>query len=127
MKTRIITGLVMAAIGIPVLVLSDYIVYPIALALLAIIAVWELLGLLGFRKNIAVFLPSYVIAAFLPIYCYSVKTMEEAQGVIITVATSFLALMLYLIGYSVVKRGKLKLGDICLYYVFFLYVNMAFA
>ena len=127
MKTRIITGLVMAAIGIPVLVFSDYIVYPIVLSILAVIAVWELLGLTGFRKNIAVFLPSYVIAALLPIHCFSVKTLAEAMDVIVMVATYFLAFMLYLIGYCVVKRGKIKLGDVCLHYVFFLYVTMAFA
>lgn len=127
MKTRIITGLVLAAIAIPVLILSDYIVYPIALSIFALIAVWELLGLTDFRKNVAVFLPSYLIAAFFPIHCYSVKSLDEAMGVIVTIATLFLAFMLYLIGYCVVKRGKIKLGDVCLYYVFFLYVTMAFA
>ncbi len=126
MKIRIISGLVMAAIGIPVLIMSSTIAFPIALSVLAVIAVWELLGLCGFRKKLAVFVPSYAIAAALPVVCFGMRTIDEAIGFLITVATIALCFMLYIIGYAVIKRGKVTLSDISLYYVYFVYVIMAF-
>ena len=116
----------MAAIGIPVLCLSDYIIYPIALSILGVIAVWELLGLTAFRKNIAICLPSYAIVIALPIICYGMRTNEEAMAFLIGASATALCLMLYLIGFAVIKRGKVALGDVALYYVFFVYIAMAF-
>ncbi len=126
MKQRIITGAVMAAIGIPILIFSDYIIYPIALSILAIIAVWELLGLTAFRKSIAVLLPSYIIVAALPIISYKVSSIEGALSMIIGLAASLFGYMIYLIGYAVVKRGKVKLADVSLFYVYFSYICLAF-
>lgn len=126
MKTRIISGLVMAALGIPVLFLSHTIAFPIALSLLAVIAVWELLGLFEFRKSFAVFIPAYLIAGALPIVSFGMRTLEGAIDFLISVATIALCLMLYLIGYAVCKRGKVKLSDVSLFYVYFVYVIMAF-
>ncbi len=127
MKTRIITGVVMAVVGIPILLLSDYIVYPIALSILAIIAVWELLGLTEFRKSVSVFLPSYLIASALPIISFKVSSVTGALAMVIGIAVSLFAYMLYLLGFSVVKRGKVKLADVALFYVYFSYICLAFS
>ena len=126
MKTRIITGIGIAAVGIPILLLSDYIVYPIVLSILAAIAVWELLGITGFRKSISVYLPSYLIVMALPIISFKVSSVKGALAMIIGIAASLFAYMLYLIGFSVVKRGAVKLADVSLFYVYYSYICLAF-
>ena len=107
----------MAALGIPVLFMSHTIAFPIALSLLAVVAVWELLGLFEFRKSFAVFIPAYGVAGALPIVSFGMRTLEGAVNFLITVAAIALCLMLYLLGYSVAKRGKVKLADVSLFYV----------
>lgn len=126
MKTRIISGICMAAVGIPVLIMSDTIVYPIALSVLAVIAVWELLGLCKFRLSVTVSLPSYAIAGALPVVCFGIRTIEGAVGFLVSVGAIALCFMIYLIGYGVIRRGKVKLADIGLFYIFYVYVIMAF-
>ena len=126
MKTRIISGLVMAAIGIPVLLLSEYWIFPIVVSIMAAIAVWELLGITGFRKNIFVCVPAYAIAVALPPFCYNIHTMEEAFDLLVNVAAAAILFMLYLIGFTVVKRGAVKLNDISLFYVYYVYIVFAF-
>ena len=126
MKTRIISGLIMAAVGIPVLFMSHTIAYPIALSVLALVATWELLGLCGFRKSVTVSLPSYAIAAALPIVCFGMRTLEEAISFLISAAAISLCFMMYLLGFAVVRRGKVSVGDISLFFVFYVYVTMAF-
>ena len=108
MKKRIITGIGLAVVGIPILLLSDYIVYPIALSVLALIAVWELLGVTGFRKSISVWLPSYLIAMALPIISFKVSSVKGALAMIIGIAASLFAYMLYLIGQFEVHRKERK-------------------
>ena len=51
MKTRILTSVVMAVVGIPILIFSKYIVFPILLSILALAAVFEMFRVLGFDKN----------------------------------------------------------------------------
>ena len=43
MKQRVLTSLGIGVVVIPIMILSKYIVYPIFLGLISVIAVWELL------------------------------------------------------------------------------------
>ena len=43
MKERVLTGMGIVAVLVPILIFSEYIVYPIAMGILARIGVWELL------------------------------------------------------------------------------------
>ena len=70
MKARVLTSILIVAIAIPTFVLSGYIVYPIVLSLLALMAIFELLRVLGAEKNLAVAIPSYLMALALPIAAY---------------------------------------------------------
>ena len=116
----------MAAIGIPILLLSEYWVFPIVVSIMSAIAVWELLGVTGFRKNIFVCLPAYAIAIALPPFCYKIPSFEAAFDLLVNMAAAAILFMLYLIGYSVVKRGAVKLNDIALFYVYYVYITFAF-
>ncbi|MBR2296448.1 MAG: phosphatidate cytidylyltransferase, partial [Clostridia bacterium] len=66
MKTRIITAIVAIAIFVPICIFSDYIVFPIAMAILSAVAVNEMARCLGFNKKLVLTIPMYLIAILLP-------------------------------------------------------------
>lgn len=66
MIKRIITAVVALAIFLPVLWFSQTVVFPIVLALLSAIAVWELFGCTGTRRSYALFGVSLLLAAGVP-------------------------------------------------------------
>lgn len=126
MKTRLAVAGVLLAIAIPILCLSDYIIYPIALAVLDVIAVWELLHATGYSRCFTVVIPSYAIAAAMPVLCYGITTTDGAMHFLISLSTVVIMFMIYLLGYAVIRRGAIKLADLCLFYVYFVYVVLAF-
>ncbi len=109
MKTRILTAAVMLAVFLPVLWFSDLVVYPIVMALLAAIGVFELLACLGIARDCAVSLPAAAVAAALPILAYFAKDPLSHLGAV-TVAAFLLAL--YLFGTAVFRVGKLTFGQL---------------
>ena len=70
MKVRLLTALGILVFGLPLLLFSKYIVYPIALGVLSAIAAWEMLRAVGLSKKLCVLLPSVIIAALLPFFTY---------------------------------------------------------
>ena len=68
MKVRLLTSLGILVFGLPLLLLSAYIVYPIALGVLSLIASWELLRVFGMCKKYAVSVPALAIAAAVPFF-----------------------------------------------------------
>lgn len=66
MKQRIITAIVIVLVAIPICIFSDTVVFPIAMALLASIGVYELLGCMKTRGNRFVSIPLYIAALVSP-------------------------------------------------------------
>jgi len=97
MKERVITGIGIGIVGIPVIFFSQYIVYPIFLGLLAAIAVWEFLRVFGLHKRYMVSVPAYLIAAAMPIFAHDffVPSYEQKEYIMIVAAVIF-AYLLYL-------------------------------
>ncbi len=67
MLKRILTAVVALIVLIPVLWFSDTVVFPIAVALLCLIACYELLKCVGQLDNYALSVPIFVFAAALPV------------------------------------------------------------
>ena len=97
MKERVLTGIGIGVVGIPVLVFSRYIIYPIFLGLLAAIAVWELLRVFGLHKRYVISIPAYLIALAMPVFAhdYFVPNYEQKEYLLI-LATVIFAYLLYL-------------------------------
>ena len=57
MKTRIITGIVAIALFVPVCIFSDYIVFPIVMAILSVIGAYEMTKCLKQEKKYALTIP----------------------------------------------------------------------
>ncbi len=129
MKTRILTGIVMAVIGIPILIFSKYIIFPILLSLLALIAVFEMFRVLGLEKNYFLSVPAYLIAVALPIFSYYFARGEKAKiyGFILAAAAVLFAYLIYTFFVAVFTRGAVKFSDISALFAATVYVIMSFA
>lgn len=70
MKVRILSAIVMAMIGVPVLFFSHTVIYPIVAGLLSLCSTWEMLRVLGISKKYTIAIPSYIVAFGLPLFAY---------------------------------------------------------
>ncbi len=148
MKTRIITAIVAIGILIPILVFSHTLVLPIAAAICALIAVFEVAGCVDIRRKWSLSLPTYLFSAailflvtvhfldyieipnFVPIlfavsYVYMffifVATMFSKGNIKFSQAAELVALTIYvLIGFlSIVLLRRVEMGQY-LYLLIFL-------
>ena len=124
MKQRLITSAFIVLIFLPLLIFSEYIIYPIALSLLAFVAVFEILKCIGVGKNPAVAVPSYILAAALP---FAARFAEDDPGVyLLSLAAIQFAYLIYLMGVGVFSKGKLKLCDVAEVFFMVTYVTVSF-
>ena len=125
MKTRIITAAVMAVVGIPILIFSQYIVFPIALSLLCTIAVLEMLRVLGVHKNYALTAPVYVIALAMPTLAYFFAEDYTLSFILVTAAALFVY-MIYMFFVAVFMRGSLKYAQVSEIFASVTYIIISF-
>ena len=104
MKERIITGIGIGVVCIPILILSKFIVYPIFLGFLSVIAVWELLRVFGFERRLEVFIPSYAVAGLLPVFAHEMFTKGNQGGYLLVVAATLFGFLLYLAAICVIGK-----------------------
>ena len=130
MKTRIITALIFAAIGIPVIILSEYIVFPLAMSVFSFLSVMELLRVFGVHKSYLVAVPSYVLAILLPILAYKdfswmyVGFLGDGYSLsyVTFIAIVFFLFLLYMAFAAVFVRGKLEVRDIAVAFMAVVYI-----
>ena len=66
MRTRVLTAIVMVALMIPFFVFSHTVAFPILMAFLGAMGVWEMQGCIGAKKHLIASIPVVLIAAGLP-------------------------------------------------------------
>lgn len=121
MLKRIITGLVLMAVCIPILWYSDTIAFPIGIAFFALVGSIEMMRCIGMSKKYALTLPLYVFSIGLPFLIrYSRENIEFALYFL-------LIYILYLFSTAVFSHGKIKTGEISTLFFTGLYVNAGFA
>ena len=128
MKVRVLTSIGIAVFGLPVLFLSEYLVYPMVIALLALAATYEIGAMTGFRKKPAVAIPSYLIVMAMPIVAYfSDRFTKKDSFEYLTICAGVLfAFLLYLYAYAVMKRGKVKFAEVTSHFTMVLYISISF-
>ena len=104
MKVRVLTSIGIAVIGLPILFLSEYLVYPMAIALLSLAAMYEMSNLTGFRSKPFVWVPSYLLAMAMPLGAYFANA--DSFTYLIACGGILLAFLFYLYGYAIFKRGE---------------------
>ncbi len=127
MKTRILTAIGIIVFGLPILFLSEYIVYPIALGLLSLCAIWELLRAFGMHKNYVIAVPTYIVALCMPIfgYGYFFGPTEQINYLLICGAVMF-CLLLYYICVAVFSRGRLGYRQVSAVFTLMFYITVSF-
>lgn len=127
MKTRILTAIGIVAFGLPILFLSEYIVYPIALGLLSLCAIWELLRAFNMHRNYVIAVPTYLVSLCMPIfgYGYFFAPDEQINYLLICAAIMFV-LLLYYICVAVFSGGKLSYRDISAVFTLMFYITVSF-
>ncbi len=142
MKQRVLTSLGIGVVGIPIVLLSEYIVYPIFLGLLSAVAIWEILRVFGFEKRYEISVPAYLVAGLLPVFAHDFFTGGNTSGYILVLGGAIFALLLYLITVCVVgkeitvrkneertedgKQRILEFGDIAAVFISVTYVTVSF-
>ncbi len=122
MKTRIITAICLAAVLIPVAVLSATPVFPIVMAALCVIGIVELLRCVnGMHKVYAASVPCLLIAALLPVGTYYLNAHAEALFLATTAILMFL-----LFSVSLFSHGKIAVEHAAMVYLALLYVLFGF-
>ena len=125
MKVRVLTGIGMAVVGIPILIFSKYIVFPIVVALLSLFAVYEMLHTVGSDKKYFISIPAYVLALVLPFSAYFIGE-ENRLNYILAMAGILFAYLFYLFYVAVFMRGKLTFGEVSQAFVSVMYVVSSF-
>ena len=110
---------------IPLVIFSGYLIYPVALSAMAVIAVFEVLRVIGAHKNLAVAIPAYIFTAAFPILAYFVKTHFIPEYILSIAATMFVY-MLWLMGASVFSKGKIHFSKISEVFISVIYVLVSF-
>ena len=125
MKKRVISS-VAILIGMLLLVIfSEYIVYPVALAALAVIAIFEILRVVGEHKRLVISIPAYIIAAVMPICAYFV-TEALVLPLLLALAAAVFVYLVWLMGVSIFSKGKIPFSKVSEVFAAVCYVAVSF-
>ena len=133
MKERVITSIFIVLVCVPVLLLSKYIVYPLFLSVLSVIALTELFRCVGLHKKYAVAVPCYLAAAAMPPVSYILKYVDEIDGtskmmhrVLTVIVITLFVLMIYSFFVSVFSKGDPKFAEMAEIFVMTAYIIASF-
>lgn len=126
MKTRTITAAFIVLVTVPLIILSEFIIYALALSALSVMATFEILRVFGLERVWLVSVPAYILGSTLPFACYFV-TDDMLYLYLLTIAALLFAYLIYLMGVAVFSRGKISVRAIAEVFFLVTYVVMSFA
>ncbi len=126
MLKRIITAVVMTLVLLPFLIFSEQapILIPLLMALMAAVAVWELFGCLGVRRDYVTTAPAYVIAAGLPLSIFFMQSWTDFLLLAMVLLTVYL---LYLFAVAVFRRGRQTFAEVATLFTGVTYITISFS
>ena len=110
MKTRIITAIVIVALIIPIVIFSSTVVFPIALAIVNLIGVYEMLGCTKMRKKHFLSVPLYMFAVVVPFLLRYLRS--EMFEILPKMVILLLLFVLYLLSVVVFSRTEMHIGEV---------------
>ena len=134
MKQRIITGIIVILIMIPILLFAQTPVLPIAIAVGSLIAMFEMMRCIGMHKAYAFAVPLYVMAASLPFLSRfmalgslnATARPESAKHLAQYGAILMIIILFYFFTVAIFSRGKYNLADVCVLFATAFYILMGF-
>ena len=124
MLQRIITSIVGIGVLIPILLLSDTYVFPVAIAICTIIALYEMFGCLGCKNKYAITIPSYILGAVIPILGKVLGGVDKMYPLLCTI---FVLITMYLFSLAVFAHKKYTVTDITSCYFNIVYIIAGFS
>lgn len=125
MKTRVLTGTIILAVILPIIFFSEYVIYPIALGFFCLAALFEVFGVIGVKKQLAIVIPSYVLAFCLPFFVYFAPDANRVAYLYFLFG-ALLIFMMYLFCVMVLKKGALSYSKIAEVFMLAAYVTTSF-
>ena len=122
MLKRIITGVLAAAVLIPILIFSHTIVFPIAIAVVGVICLYEIFKCIGAEKRISLTVPAYLAALVFP---FLMRYMQSAVSVAIIAAISALLYLIYVFIHIIWSHGNLAFSEALTQYTLTMYILVA--
>ena len=121
MPKRTITAVCMMAVFIPICIYSGTIIFNIAMALLSLIAVYEMLSCVGAKKNIPVLIVSCLLSAAMPIIPYytSAYTLHIAL-------VCYIIYLILILTFMVFSRGNEDFTTVSAAFMGVFYISVSF-
>ena len=110
MKTRLLTAVAIALVGIPILIFSHTVVFPIAVSLISVVVTFEILRVIGAHSNPYVSFPAYIIAVILPFGAYFYN--DGIMTYVSILAVSLFIFLIYLFAFGIFTKGTIKFAKI---------------
>ena len=134
MKQRIITGIIVVLIMIPILLFAQTPVLPIAIAIGSVIAIFEMMRCIGLHKAYAFAIPLYALAVGLPFLSRfmalgslnAIENHESAKHLAQYGAILMIIILFYFFTVAIFSRGKYHLSDVCVLFATAFYILMGF-
>ena len=125
MKRRVLTGSAIVAVTLPIIAFSEYVVYPIAMAIFCLMAIYEILKVIGVANQYSISVPSYLIGLCMPFFAYFAP--EEKREVYIFILAAVLILfMLYLFAVMIFRKGFLSYTKVSEIFMMVAYIVISF-
>ena len=122
MLKRIITSIVAVGVLLPILWLSDTLVFSVAVAIVSLMCLFEMFRCVGVHKNIAITLPLYAFAIAFPILQ---RFFINDVYVAIISFISAAAYLIYLFALVVWSHGKFTYNNACSVCITAFYILLA--
>lgn len=126
MKTRTITSAFILLVTVPLIIFSQYIIYPIALAVLSLFATYEILRAIGVEREYILSVPAYILSCALPFGSFFV-TNEKSSIYLLTIAALMFFYLIYIMGVSVFSKGRISYKTIAEVFMAITYVVVSFS
>ena len=125
MKRRVLTGSAIVAVTLPIIAFSEYVVYPIAMAIFCLMAIYEVLKVIGVTGQYSISIPSYLIGLCMPFFAYFAPE-EKREMYIFILAAVLILFMLYLFAVMIFRKGFLSYTKVSEIFMMVAYVVISF-
>lgn len=112
------------AVLIPILIFSNTLIFPIAIALFTLVALYEIFRCIGVVKNLWLTMPFYLCGAAAP---FGVRYISGATHLTTAVMLTIILLMLWIMSIIVLSKNKISYGDAGAAFLSALYIVFAFS
>lgn len=112
MLKRVITGICIIAAVVPILIFSNTLVFPCAIALISLFSIYEMAHCMGMHKRVAMLAPLYIYALAFP-FLQRVKIFDNDFYVAGIAMIAIIFYIAYLFAWVIFSNGKVTYPEIC--------------